>query len=116
MATQLSKPLADRVAAGAAFLDGKVPGWRRRVLPHALDVGSCCLCVLGQVFAADADGRTAASGYDVGVNRYAPMSPPGARFLWALDHGFASTTYEGPDVRRALNDLWRAEIARGARA
>jgi hypothetical protein len=41
---------AERVAAGAAFLDEHRPGWRGRVEAHALDMGDAEHCVLGQLF------------------------------------------------------------------
>lgn len=37
-----------RVAAGAAFLDGELPGWRQYVDGATLDVSSVDACVLAQ--------------------------------------------------------------------
>lgn len=42
--------LAARAQAGAVFLDEKCPGWAQSVIPHALDMSSPTLCVLGQMF------------------------------------------------------------------
>ncbi len=41
--------IAQRVAAGAAFLDGREPGWWERIDLDSLDLGSGCRCVLGQL-------------------------------------------------------------------
>jgi hypothetical protein len=37
-------------ARGALLLDEEVTEWWRRVTPETLDMGSMCLCVLGQLF------------------------------------------------------------------
>ncbi len=39
----------DRVADGAAWLDGVDPGWRNRIDPVSLNLGSCFDCTLGQL-------------------------------------------------------------------
>lgn len=41
--------IAERVAAGAAFLDGREPGWDRRIDLDKLSIGSQCRCILGQL-------------------------------------------------------------------
>jgi hypothetical protein len=41
--------IAERVAAGAAFLDEREPGWADRIDVGPLDLGSGCRCVLGQL-------------------------------------------------------------------
>ena len=40
---------AARAAAGAAFLDGQVPGWAGQVDLATLDLADSCDCVLGQL-------------------------------------------------------------------
>lgn len=42
--------VAERVAAGAAWLDGNQPGWVDRIDLERLDIGSCMRCVLGQLY------------------------------------------------------------------
>lgn len=49
--------IADRVARGAALLDGREPGWADRVDPDRLDVGLRTRCVLGQVYGNYGLGR-----------------------------------------------------------
>lgn len=46
-----------RVAAGAAFLDRKAPGWASRVDVGLLRLSNCFLCVMGQLFGAYDSGR-----------------------------------------------------------
>lgn len=41
--------VAERVAAGAAFLDGREPGWWERIDLGSLDMTADCGCVLGQL-------------------------------------------------------------------
>lgn len=40
---------AARAAAGAAFLDGQVPGWAGRIELATLNLHDGCRCVLGQL-------------------------------------------------------------------
>ena len=40
---------AARAAAGAAFLDEKVPGWASQIDPGRLELSSECDCILGQL-------------------------------------------------------------------
>jgi hypothetical protein len=42
--------IAERVAAGAEFLDRNEPGWVGRIDLDQLDISSPCRCILGQVF------------------------------------------------------------------
>ena len=42
--------IQERVAAGAALLDKKVPGWREQVNLGTLKMNHCGRCVLGQIF------------------------------------------------------------------
>lgn len=43
--------IAERVAAGAALLDERQPGWWQRINLDSLDLGSCVGCILGQLYA-----------------------------------------------------------------
>jgi hypothetical protein len=61
--------IAERVAAGAAWLDEHEPGWVDRIDTDRLDLSSRCRCVLGQLempllAAADAD-----DAFEIGVER-----------------------------------------------
>jgi hypothetical protein len=42
--------IAERVAAGVAWLDAEVPDWWRDIRLDRLEMASCTRCVLGQVF------------------------------------------------------------------
>jgi hypothetical protein len=41
--------IAERVAAGAAFLDEHEPGWDQHIDLDRLDIDSNCRCILGQL-------------------------------------------------------------------
>lgn len=45
-----------KVAAGMALLDQERPGWRQEIDLGTLDLGSCSVCVLGQIFGDYEDG------------------------------------------------------------
>jgi hypothetical protein len=41
--------IAERVAAGAAWLDANRPGWVERIDLETLDLGDPCRCIVGQL-------------------------------------------------------------------
>jgi hypothetical protein len=49
--------IAERVAAGAAFLDERKPRWADGIGLDHLDIGSECNCVLGQSFGGYVFGK-----------------------------------------------------------
>jgi hypothetical protein len=51
--------IAERVAAGAALLDEKIPGWRDEINIKTLDLVSFRQCILGQLFGHYRDGLEA---------------------------------------------------------
>lgn len=55
---------AERVAAGAAWLDEYVPGWWTRVTLPQLSLEDKCACVLGQVFSNEAAAYVKEHGDD----------------------------------------------------
>jgi hypothetical protein len=46
----MSTAIAERVAAGAAWLDEHRPGWVDRINLDTLDLSDTCKCVLGQEY------------------------------------------------------------------
>ena len=88
--------LAERVAAGAALLDERAPGWRAKIDLAVLDLDSDSGCILGQVF----------GGYVAGLERIGrPQAAP---------HGFCAEyppEEDGVDVKW-LTQAWR-EYLRG---
>lgn len=46
----MTATITERVAAGAALLDEKRPGWWRRIDLNTLVLSSPCNCILGQEF------------------------------------------------------------------
>jgi hypothetical protein len=79
--------IAERVAAGAALLDQRDPDWWRAIRPADLDIGSCCSCVLGQLF-GDYDvgmaevGITEDEDADLGFNIYRPTDIAALNAEW----------------------------------
>lgn len=64
--------VAERVAAGAAFLDEHEPGWVDLIDLGRLDLNHACNCVLGQAFADESEwaNRCYDSGYDYARARF----------------------------------------------
>jgi hypothetical protein len=111
--------IQERVAKGAAFLDGAMPGWRDAVEPDALEIEDSCRCVCGQVFSEhaeavvtyDEDGCASGyfSGFEYAIGRYATSED------WAHDHGFAVSVWSGSARERMqqwkdLEREWRRVI------
>lgn len=87
---------ADRVRAGVALLDEKVPGWDQRINLKVLDLQYCNECVLGQLFGHFAEG----------LNEVFQLSTS-SRDDWlqlgaAIDHGFDAREGRGYEVLRRL--------------
>lgn len=94
--------LRSDVADRAQWLDGVKPGWETLIDLGTLDIASCCDCVLGQTFAAEAEADRTDSGFD-----------------WALEHlvDFKPEDYlpdafcnEGTQDVSRKNRAWTAEI------
>jgi hypothetical protein len=64
------RTIAERVAAGAAFLDEHEPGWADRINLRVLDQNSVCLCVLGQTFAGRVGSSYYGNGYDWALEEF----------------------------------------------
>jgi hypothetical protein len=56
--------ITERVAAGAAYLDEREPGWWQRVDIRTFDITSPCKCILGQVYRAAVRVVAGAGGFD----------------------------------------------------
>lgn len=90
--------VAERVAAGVAWLDAKAPGWIDRVDLDELQMASTCSCVLGQLF----------HGY-----YYAPITLGEAMlcgFDTELDVEDAESAARASKEFVALTDEWRRVI------
>lgn len=73
--------LETRVMAGVAWLDENGPAeWWDRVDLFTLNIDSPFDCVLGQVFAADADTVGYSTGYIYAVRTFPEMLDAGPRF------------------------------------
>ncbi|HEU5032738.1 MAG TPA: hypothetical protein VFV01_48000 [Spirillospora sp.] len=82
--------IRERVAAGAAWLDEKQPGWEARVNTERLNMESTCDCILGQVYeeAAQASDWFDWDFYE-GAYWYVLQEHVGNRGSdWPVEHGF----------------------------
>jgi hypothetical protein len=107
--------IAERVAAGAAFLDEREPGWwsldRESPLHTSqLYVGSSCDCVLGQLFGSYLRGIRTLGLREPGVNREAL----GFMFISADSDAERDRAAEDADIE-ALTREWERVIT-GRRA
>lgn len=85
---------AAKVAAGIKFLDSKVSSglvsanWRDKVKLDSLDLGSCDVCVLGQLFGSYSDGQ-----YELDLDTYDSKS-----YGFNTDYSFAELTQAWKDA------------------
>lgn len=92
---------AAKVAAGINFLDskvasGKVPSnWRNQIELDNLDLGSCDVCVLGQLFGSYSDGQ-----YELDLDTYGSKS-----YGFNTDYSYAELTQAWKDALGKNNVL-----------
>lgn len=107
--------VAERVAAGAAWLDQHEPGWWQRINLDRLNLNSECNCILGQLHGRynDAPAVGAAALNGDGGSHYAILR-------WALPLGFAldwdDCRTDGRELTAAWRDLISARRAAGGAA
>jgi hypothetical protein len=82
--------VAERVAAGAAFLDEQEPGWDKRVDPNQLDIGASCKCPLGQLHGSYSDGLLSTGILDL----YGTSADIDHGFMWASRDRFEDVRAE----------------------
>ena len=103
-------PLPARVAAGAALLDVREPGWHEAIDPDALGryiPGRVLLDHLAVHFYGDDLGAALATLSDT----FTSLHDPGAQ-AWLVAHGFASAPGEPTGARAGLTARWQAEVRR----
>ena len=93
----MTTTIAERVAAGAAWLDEhEPPGWVDRVDPDTLNLGDCWRCVLGQLRGEYFDALD-----DLGLDE-----------VWGDDHGFSlNEDLPYPERYAELTAAWRDLIS-----
>jgi hypothetical protein len=84
---KMTENYAAKVAAGIKLLDSKKPGWRSKIVMDELDLASCDVCVLGQVFGSYDSGK-----YTLGLDSYDTK-----------DYGF-NTDYSMSELTKAWKD------------
>lgn len=95
----MTASIKERVMAGAALLDQRLPGWHDRIDTTVLIMDSGSRCVLGQLFG----GR-----YSVGVTKLFSLVP----FIgnMAAEHGFEPDFDADLAEYDKLDAAWRASI------
>ena len=94
----MTTTMEQRVAAGAALLDQKNPGWRERINVEELQLWSRFQCILGQLYGVYETGLGALGAYgNDGYNN---------ELDWAIRHGF-NGRFGDP-----LNEAWKRELAK----
>jgi len=94
----------ERVAAGAEWLDAAKPEWPTLVNRETLDLASCGNCILGQVFAEEAEAQGYGDGYTMHLDII------GWDHLGIVaDRGFAGVN---PEDYVLLHTAWLAELNR----
>jgi hypothetical protein len=89
--------VAERVAAGVAWLDEHEPGWETLMNVLDLEMSVSCRCVLGQVYADDAEHSFYQDGFAYGIS--------------AHDIGFETGIALGFDADTRMPDNWEALTA-----
>jgi hypothetical protein len=108
MGTPTLPPMHARVAAGAALLDQRRPGWRAQVDPGRLDLLDWRADVLGQLYGS----------FGAGVRTLTPGLGEAEVDAWTIAHGFDLGEADlaraaGPVAAyRVLTELWQAEVTR----
>ena len=101
-------PLPARVAAGAALLDQRRPGWHQQVDLGRLDLEDWRTDVLGQLYGT----------FGVGVHKLTPGLSEAEVDAWTVAHGFDVDDTDlglsaGPRAAyQTLTDAWRDELGR----
>jgi hypothetical protein len=108
MITTTVSTVADRVAAGAAWLDEHEPGWAERIVDR-LDVNDNCRCVLGQLHGAYEDAPLFADIAGKWGEILARAIPLGFGLDWA------DCRTNGRELTQAWRELVAARRAGGAR-
>ena len=97
----MSREMRTRVLRGIAVLNRRRPSWSSKINTQKLDLGSCTVCVLGQLYSTPGDENGYARGLAL-LNGEVEKDP--TRFGFELDYG--ESDYE------ELTEIWRAEIAK----
>lgn len=97
-----------RVRRGARLLDRIRPSWTKEISVKKLDLSNCRLCVLGQLYTPEDDGRWHQSGYTIGLRHLEAKLKSGE--IDTVEYGFDG---DGAEV---ADRLWRYEIRRRRRA
>lgn len=100
--------IQERVQRGAQWLDEVRPGWRDEINLKIFDISDCEVCVLGQVFATQAEAAN--DGIEDGFD-YGCWLATGSRSGqdWFVAHGFDDDPRAGIEYA-PLGAEWRRVI------
>jgi len=91
---------AQAAAKGAAVMDQRKPGWRKRINLEAFSVASVRACVLGQNYGSYGAGMEA-----LGIGRTGAAE---LGFIWPCGQ------VDNDELIRALDEAWRSQIGKRA--
>lgn len=117
--------VAERVSAGIALLDERVPGWQNKINLEEFDIRHTRKCILGQVFEGYDDEGSSKCGYDIGIRVLkideCPCCPSdgegfGSAFGRSVyDHGFDAWIAVGQDPvdvqMDELQEEWKRQLS-----
>lgn len=89
-----------RVAKGIAFLDERLPGWRRIVDRRRLDLSECDRCIVGQIF----------DGFDRGRGILGLTASEAERLGFLIRQPADASDDRIAEVYRPLTEAWREVI------
>lgn len=104
MTTTTVPTVAERVQAGAAYLDEHEPGWVDRIDLETLDINSQCQCILGQLHGSYRDAPPVEAAADADGSHYGVLA-------WAIPLGFGMNWNDCITDGRKLTAAWRELIS-----
>lgn len=115
-ATTARASTAERVRAGAAWLDANHPGWVERIDLASLDLSDCQQCILGQTFGDYFDAPIFEDDSDKFRARREAELASFLGFRSSLPWGWryvmpADSSHDAGKEYAELTDAWRALIA-----
>lgn len=98
--------IKERVRAGMALLDERVPGWEQRIDLDTLHLGDCTTCVMGHVFGS----------FNAGLRKLGPPIYSSSAWSTSRDFGFSGPMEHYGALTRAWKRAIRARLADQAAA
>jgi hypothetical protein len=106
----MSGTIAERAAAGAVFLDERLPGWHQRIDLGTLWLMSPCRCVLGQLDGGGDDGLSTPFGRQLAALGLQLRSDEARSLGFDLYDPDGNGEDDDPGAWEDLNDAWAAQV------